>query len=167
MFILQLICIIHWSIQLKWRNLLKLKKKKKSEACQQTSNLGCTVCRTSLWISTDSSSVAGKNRCGSKKPFKEAEALAPGRPASSQHQSVRGVQPHPPGGPCSAQRAQWDLLAGTQRCVAPQPPRPIQPPLLVPGPHWWWESCVLREGVSPAKCRGVGCHKMVSWNFRI
>lgn len=28
MFILQLICIIHWSIQLKWRNLLKLKKKK-------------------------------------------------------------------------------------------------------------------------------------------
>lgn len=49
-----------------------------------------TVCRTRPRISTDSSSVAGKNRCGSKKSFKVVRHWLQARPGSRQHQSAKG-----------------------------------------------------------------------------
>lgn len=95
------------------------------------------------------------------------------RPASSQHQSAKGSP---------ASSSQFPLLQAVSRvgparqaahgetavCGFSAPPAPTKPPLPLPAPGRFWrcESCVLSERVSSAKCGGVGCQKVVSWNFK-
>lgn len=160
--ILKLICITRWNIQLRWRNSLKLKNIYISDPCQQITNMGFTVCRTSPWISTGSSSVAGKNRCGSKKAFKVAEVLAP-RQASLQPASISPgvcspILPIPP-----LQAAHWVGPAGRAAQEARagpvvQPSWPNQAASPCSGP---WK-LGAEPGLSSANRGAVGCQKAVS-----
>lgn len=93
------------------------------------------------------------------------------RPASSQHQSAKG-SPAPSSwfpllqASCRVGPARQAAHRETAVCgFSASLPRAM-PPLPAPGCFWLWENCVLSEAVPSAKHGGVGCQKVVSWNFK-
>lgn len=159
-FILKSICRTCWSIQLRWRNQNPISKQQIRTSSQ-----------TSPWISTGSSSVAGKNRCGSKKSFKVAEVLAPGQASlqpASISQGVSGpILPMPPA-PSQVRPARRAAHGDTAVCgLAASLPRPSRLSLsLLPAVSGGMKAVCCARGCHLQNKAGVGCQKVVSRNSK-